>query len=1168
MQMRANSFFGCRSWGHLCVLSLGVWGLAVTSAMAQSAGKSIDFSRDIKPILSNKCFQCHGPDANERKGGKDGLRLDTAAGIIEDLGGHAAIVPGQPDDSEAIIRIKSTDPEEIMPPKNSGKTLSPHEIELLTEWVKQGAKYSAHWSYIKPVRSAPPAVKDAAWPRNDIDRFLLARLERENLKPTVEADRYALIRRLSLDLTGLPPSVEEVEAFVNDKDPQAYEKLVDRLLQKETYGEHWANLWLDLARYADSAGYADDPTRTIWLFRDYVIRALNANKPFDQFTIEQLAGDLLPNPTDEQLIATAFHRNTLTNSEGGTNDEEFRTVAIVDRVNTTMAVWMGTTMNCCQCHSHKFDPISQEEYFKFYAFFNNTADVDRRDESPLAMIYSSEQLKQKSQWEEERQQLEVALKTATPALQAAQARWEQEFPLNLTWNNLKPTSVKSQANAAATIADDGSVKVAAGGKTDTYTIDVPLTAAALQALRLDALPDDSLPGKGPGNAGGNFVITKISAALTPPQGTALAGRFVRIELPGKGKMLSLAEVQAFQGNDNIATKGEAKQSSTDYDGPAKLAIDGNTDGRFNEAKSTTHTAASDDPWWELDLKSEQKLDRLVIWNRTDNEVGVRLSNFKISVLNEKHEPVWQQDVAAPPKPNTEFSLSGRRGIDFALALADYSQAGFDAGHVLTNPDPKTKGWAVGGQLGQPHLLTLVPKSPIEAPAGSTLTVTIEQNSTHEGHTLGRFRLSTTDETRVAEWARTPTPVLDALRTPAAQRQPGQIAAISQHFLGIAPELEPSRKQLAAVQQKLAELKPETVPIMQELPQDQRRITKIQHRGNYLDQGAEVTEATPAVFPPLPEGAPRNRLTLARWIVSDDNPLTARVIANRYWEQIFGIGIVSTSEEFGSQGDQPFHPELLDWLATEIVRLKWDTKAFLKLLVTSAAYRQSSKVAPELLQHDPDNRLLARGPRFRLSAEMLRDQALAASGLLSSKMFGPPVKPAQPSLGLSAAFGSSTDWQTSAGNDKYRRGLYTTWRRSNPYPSMATFDAPNREVCTVRRTRTNTPLQALVTLNDPVYIEAAQALARRMVSAGKTPAERAAFGIRLCLSRPPTSSEVARLVKLYEGALERYTKNPAEAQKMATEPLGPPPAEMNVSELAAWTVVGNVLLNLDEVLMKR
>ncbi len=645
-----------------------------------------------------------------------------------------------------------------------------------------------------------PEVKNTTWPRNEIDHFVLARLEQEDLKPSPQADRYTLIRRLSLDLTGLPPTLAEVEEFVNDDRHDAYEQLVDRLLAKESFGEHWARMWLDLARYADSAGYADDPPRTIWAYRDYVIRSLNANKPFDQFTIEQIAGDLLPSPTKDQLIATAFHRNTLTNNEGGTNDEEFRNVAIVDRVNTTMAVWMGTTMACAQCHSHKYDPITQEEYFRFFAFFNNTGDADRRDESPLLEIYTPEQRKQKAAWRTQIAELEAWLKGST-------------------------------------------------------------------------------------------------------------------------------------------------------------------------------------------LESE--------------------------------------------------------------------------------------------------------------------------------------------------------------------------AAIA----------EP--KKLAQLKKQLAAQKPTTtVPIMRELPADKHRVTKMQERGNYLITGKEVTEGVPAVFPPLPKDAPKNRLTLARWLVDEDNPLTARVIANRYWEKIFGVGLVETSEEFGSQGELPSHPELLDWLATELVKSGWDMKQFIKLLVTSAAYRQSARVTPELLQKDPDNRLLARGPRFRMSAEMVRDQALYVSGLLSPKMFGPPVKPPQPKLGLSAAFGSGIDWKTSTGDDKYRRGLYTMWRRSNPYPSMAAFDAPNREVCTLKRDRTNTPLQALVTLNDPVYVEAAQALGRRMAAADGSLEEKIRYGFQLCVARPPSEKEAERLEKLYQAALKRYAAAPNLAEKMATDPLGTLPKDAKPDEYAAWAMLGNVLLNLDEMFMPR
>ena len=1193
----------------LALLASLIW---TADGLAQGPTK-IDFSRDIKPILSNNCFFCHGPDANERKGGKDGLRLDTEAGAVADQGGTFAIVKGQPDKSELVRRVSSTDPDVMMPPKATGKRLSEREVSLLKEWVQQGGKYATHWSYAKPIRPAVPSVKDASWPKNDIDRFLLARLEREGLKPLPEADRYSIIRRVSLDLTGLPPTWAEVEAFVNDSDANAYEKVVDRLLKQPAYGEHFGHMWLDLARYADSAGYADDPSRTIWAFRDYVIKSLNANKPFDQFTIEQIAGDLLPDPTDDQIIATAFHRNTLTNSEGGTNDEEFRNVAVVDRVNTTMAVWMGTTMACAQCHTHKFDPISQEEYFRFFAFFNNTDDADRRDETPLLMRFTESQLLQKSQLEGEIASLDKQLATTTPELVAGQTKWEQSFPLDLKWNATKPAAATSSGGSELAIADDASIKAAAGSKTATYTITIPLDATArpvggatgqpsadktvVNGLRLEALPDDSLPGKGPGFGGGNFVLSKLSAIVQPPEGTRLNGRIVRVENLNKAAFLHLAEVQVFSGSENVARMGEAKQVSTDYDGPPQLAIDGNTDGNY-AAKSVSHTGSADNPWWEVDLKSDQPLDRIVVWNRTDAGTEARLNNWRVAVLNANRDVVWEFKSTDLIKPSRELSLSGVRDVKFVTAFADHEQPMFEAKNVIEGK--ANTGWAVGGALGQPHVLTAIAAAPVEAPAGSKLVVTLDQSSTFESHVLGKFRLSWTSDTRVAEFAKTPVPILALLNIKPESRTDAQQSELAKHYVSIAPELKADRDKLAAIKKQLADLKPAmTVPIMKELAANMRRKTRLQFRGNFEDLGQDVTEGTPAAFPPLPKDAPMNRLTLAKWLIDANNPLTARVIANRFWEQVFGIGIVSTSEDFGAQGDQPFHPELLDWLAVELqegspslmsllapalrgegpgVRglqtgtespaQPWDMKRFLKQLVMTAAYRQSSKVTPELYERDPENRLLARGPRFRLSAEMIRDQALAVSGLLSPKLYGPSAKPPQPTSGLSAAFGSSTDWQTSAGEDKFRRGLYTEWRRSNPYPSMSTFDAPNREVCTVRRSRTNTPLQALVTLNDPVYVEAAQSLARRIAATGSSTGDKTLFAFRQVTSRNPTDDELNRLEKLFNASREQLQKQPDHAMKLATDPLGPAPKDADVTELAAWTLVGNVLLNLDEMLMKR
>ena len=1113
---------------------------SVTPVMA--ADPVVDFNRDIRPILSNSCFKCHGPDEKERQ---VGLRLDTRDGATAKLdSGKVAVVLGKPEESEVIRRITSSNPDEQMPPKGHGKKLDPRDVELFRTWIKQGAKFAKHWSYETPVRPAVPELKsDSSNVKlqivNPIDNFVLARLQREGIKQSPEADRYALGRRVALDLTGLPPTFEEIEAFAKDADPQAYEKFVDRMLAKESYGEHWARQWLDLARYADSAGYADDPARTIWGYRDWVIKAFNKNMPFDQFTIEQLAGDLLPNPTEEQLIATAFHRNTLTNNEGGTNDEEFRNVAIVDRVNTTLATWMGTTIACAQCHTHKFDPITQEEFFKVFAILNQTEDADRGDESPRLELFTDEQRKQKTQWLADVARLEAETAAITPVILDSQAKWDGAFPRMLAWHSLKPTSAKSQSGVTLTTADDGVVRADKAAKTDTYTLELPLTAGKLQAVRLETLPDAALPGQGAGFGGGNFVLSKVSATITPPNGTRLNGRFVRVELPGKGRFLHLAEVQVFRGADNVALKGMAKQVSTDYGGEAKFAIGG-----------------------------EQAIDRVMLWNRTDAGTEERMKNFRVVLLNEKHEPIWSKDTVDPPKPSSEFALSGVRGVPFASAFADFEQgAGFEAKVVLA--PQANKGWGVGGQLQQPHALTLITSAPVEVAEGSTLTITLEQNTSFADHTLGKFRLSATDDPRAADVAKIPAPIVAILNTAAATRTDAQKTELSKFYLTIAPELAASRDQLAAARKSLADLKPATtVPIYRELMADKRRKTNIQLRGNFMDLGKEVTPGVPAAFHPLPEGTTPDRLALAKWLVDTRNPLTGRVLANRYWETIFGNGLVRTSEEFGSQGELPTHPELLDWLATEVVALKWDLKAFLKVIVMSATYRQSSKVSSELLDRDPENFLLARGPRFRLSAETIRDQALAVSGLISPKMYGPPVRPPQPMMGLSAAFGSGTDWQTSAGDDKFRRALYTTWRRSNPYPSMMAFDATNREVCTVRRARTNTPLQALVTLNDPVYIEAAQAIARRMAKSDSTPAEKVKSGFEQCLSRPPSAEEVTDLVKLYEQARERFAKDVDKAKRLATNPLGPLPEGADPVELAAWTLVGNVMLNLDEMLMRR
>ncbi|MFK7766743.1 MAG: DUF1553 domain-containing protein [Mariniblastus sp.] len=954
-------------------------------------------NQKVRSLLSNKCFACHGPDEEARE---SGLRLDTREGAIE-----SAIDLDDPSESEILERIKSDDPDMLMPPPKHGTPLTITEREMLLTWIENGAPYARHWSYMKPTKTAVPSTV-VAKNSNEIDQFVQARLASSNLTPALPADKATLIRRLALDLTGLPPTMEELESFTNDNSNEAYEKVVDQYLARPAYGERWASVWLDLARYADSAGFAEDRKRTIWAYRDYVIRSFNENKSFEEFTIEQIAGDLLPSPTRQQKIATAFHRNTLTNSEGGTSDEEFHSAAVVDRVNTTMAVWMGTTIACAQCHTHKYDPITQVEYFQLYDFFNQTADYDRPNETPVLEIFNDEVIEKRRSLEDEiaAKKLELASEPNKDTV----ARW---------FSDLKSKSAQAEPSAAE-------------------------------------------------------------------------GQFVRIELPGKGKILSLAEVKvSIDVNGvltNVAGKGKPSQSSTGFGGLAELAIDGNTDGDF-EKKSTTHTNRQRKPWWELDLGSTQSVESISIWHRSDHGLQNRSDGFSVAVLDKAR--------------NVVFTKS------FEKALPTEQVVG------------------------------------IQKIPSSVLSVL-----KHEGP------LSESQESDILAYYKT----------------------MEQSRIGL---------EVSELETKLSKLKPTTtVPVMEAIGQDKQRTTKVQIRGSYLNTGETVSSGTPAVFHPLnvgktiesesgkeaAGGAKPDRMDLAKWLVDENNPLTARVVVNRYWEQIFGIGIVETSEEFGAQGELPSHPQLLDWLASDLIEHGWDTRRLLKQIVMSKTYRQSSVATAESLEVDPNNRLLARGPRVRLTAEMIRDQALAVSGLLSKKMYGPPVQPPQPKVGLKPAFsGQTTDWTDSVGENRYRRGIYTEWRRSSPYPSMSTFDVNSREVCELRRSSTNTPLQALVTLNDPVYVEAAQALARRITSESnnKTAAEQAAFGLQLCLVRNPTAQEVDRVVGLFERTREHFEKNKESAKELAIDPLNPPAKDADLVELAAWTTVANVLFNLDEMLMK-
>ena len=1146
----------CNSLRNVIALLIGFGGGYLIQFSNISAQELIDFNTQIRPILSSNCFACHGPDESERAAD---LRLDYAEGAIRDLGGYSAIVPGNAEASELMKRVVSEDEDLHMPPLGKGASLTESQVLLLRSWIEQGANYSVHWAYVPPAAPRIPSVTHPEWVKNKIDYFILRSIEDAKLEPSPLADRLTLARRLSIDLTGLPPTWDEAVSFRDDSSPEAYEKFVDFLLDKPSFGERWARVWLDLSRYADSAGYADDPERTIWAFRDYVIRSLNANKSFDQFTIEQIAGDLLPNPTTDQLIATAFHRNTLTNNEGGTNDEEFRNVAVVDRVNTTMAVWMGTTMACAQCHTHKYDPITQKEYFELFAFFNNSRDADRRDEQPLHEVWNEEQLQQKKQLENERAQVLSQLGTMTPEIEIALQDWVAELRNEPHWDLLNPDGVNSQ-NRDSHVGDDGWIHFANSEiENDSISLSFPIDPMKISGLKLEVSAKQER----------NFVLSDLQARWEPNVNQSVEAQFVRVELPGKQKMIHLAEIELYRGNVNVALEGTASQSSTDFGGNVSFVNDGNTDGAFNN-RSVSHTAVSEDPWVEIDLGKSTEVDRLVLWNRTDGDSSIqnRLSGYRVSLLSSDRELVWSQSPESVPAPSKEFSIDGSVALDFVAAFANHEQDGFPASSLLkAEPSPDT-GWAVGPFLGTTHEVTLILKKPRSFGQGK-LVLQLNHDSKHKKHLINHLRISESSASNLSDWAVLPENVRASLLRSGSIVDEAGMRIIHDYFLTITPLLQQERDRLDLIDKQLAALKPyTTVPIMRELEVGKERVTRVQVRGNYLNTAEEVTRGVPAIFHEINHPENPSRLDLAMWLIDKKNPLTARVIVNRHWEQLFGRGLVTSSEEFGSQGDLPTHPELLDWLAIELMENDWDLKFLIKAMVMSATYQQSSVETEQTRKSDPDNQYYTRGPRFRASAEVIRDQALAVSGLLSNKMFGPPVNPPQPQLGLRAAFGSGTDWNTSAGEDRYRRGIYTAWRRSSPYPSMAQFDAPNREVCTVRRIRTNTPLQALVTLNDPVYIEAAQSFARKLISQSDVRKTRIENAFQSALTRLPKPQEIVRIEQLLDVATAEYQQDREAALQMATNPLGELPQGFDVVEAAAWTIVANVILNLDEILMKR
>lgn len=1035
---------------RMMFLALSGCGLFAATSIASAAEKSIEFNRDVRPILSNNCYLCHGPDPKHREGG---LRLDQREGATAKLeSGHIGIFPGDVAASELVKRILSQNPDEQMPPKASGKSLTAAEINILKQWIAEGAEYQGHWAFLAPVRREPPATKFNDNVKNEIDRFILSRLEVAGLAPSPEADKVSLIRRVTLDLTGLPPTPSEVDAFVADTAPGSYERVVDRLLNSLRYGEHQGRIWLDAARYGDTHGLHLDNERSMWPYREWVINSINANKPFDQFTIEQLAGDLIPNATIDQKVASGFNRCNVTTSEGGSINDEVLVRYAVDRTEALSTVWLGLTLNCCVCHSHKFDPISQKEFYSLYSYFYSMADaaMDGNALLPppiLKLPRESDTSKIK--------ELDNQIASTTAQIGAELAKIQYVDPLEGTDPPADALTVVRQEYVW--IEDD---------------------------LPAGAQPQGDSPWKFVTKGEGPVLSGEKASTRTAP---GLSQHFFTGANPG----LKIGEGDILFAHVFIDPANPPKSIMLQFN-----------DGQWE------HRANWGDP----------------------NAIGFGALNT----------PAKRQAGELP------------KAGEWVRLEVNAQEVGLKAGSTLN-------GWAFtqfGGTCTWDRAGVITRSTPVPTEFTSQTAWELSELPTPKKELPGHIQ--------------------EAIKLDAAKRNPDQKKQLREYFLeNINP---PTRPTFTALRAKLAEYTKQkndvdaAIPatmISGDLPQPREAFVLI--RGAYDKKGEKVERGVPSILPPLPEGVPNNRLGMAQWLTAPNHPLTARVIVNRYWQQFFGTGIVKTAEDFGAQGVWPTHPELLDWLATEFIRTGWDVKRMHKLMVTSATYRQSSKVSPELLARDPENQLLARGPRFRLDAEVIRDSVLSMSGLLIEREGGKSVKPYQPEgVWEAVAFvGSNTrEFKQDSGESLYRRSLYTFWKRTSPPPLLATFDAPSRENCTVRRPRTNTPLQALALMNDKQYVEAARKLAARMMKeGGSTPQERLTFGFRLATARTPGAGEQDVLQRTLQKQLAVYTADKAAAEKLLSYGDSPKIADLDPGEHAAWTMIANLLINLDETITK-
>ncbi len=1063
-----KKFVGLCSWtlfenaSQRCPLALLASALAVANAMGDDQTNTIDFNRDVRPILSDHCFACHGPDAKHREAD---LRVDTDAGLFGVDGNSGPVVRGNLDESELWRRISSSaKADEQMPPAEFSKPLNDEQRKLLGQWIEQGAPWQGHWAF-QPVRKvALPGAPDSKntpslkyFAVNEIDAFAANVYQSQGVEPALSADRRTLARRLSFDLLGLPPTSDLVQRFVNDDAPEAYERLVDDLLASPHFGERMAMWWLDLVRYADSVGYHGDQPMSVSPYRDYVIRAFNGNKPFDQFTKEQLAGDLLPEPTAEQRIASGYNRLGMMSAEGGVQPKEYLAKYIAERVRNLGGTWLGVTLGCCECHDHKYDPFSTQEFYQFEAFF---ADIEEQglyagskwgSEIPVP---TTEQSAKKTDLESKIALVRQQMDTPSAALADAQLAWEAK---QVAWQTLKPLSVTSLEGATLTAQDDGTIL--ASGKnpaTDTYTLAFENVPADITAVRLEVLPHDSLPTKGPGRAGnGNFVLSEIRVSTQP-----------------------IAQKVVQEGGKETTGDNSAEQS-------------------------------------------------------------VPLQNATAT---------YEQTGATGGNPYGKWAVAG---------AIDKDEKG------------KPWGWAIMEQAGKPNLAIFETTQRIGG-TGQRLLIRLDQNLDNPKHTLGHFRISVTSAPQpVTAQAGLTADLSEITRKPVADRTDAEVHKLAAHFRSIAPILDGERKRLTEFQGQLDALNRSittTLVTMSVAP----RMVRVLSRGNWMDENGKVVEpGFPEVLGGTPDlGRRMTRTDLANWVVSRDNPLTARVTVNRLWKLFFGAGLSSRLDDLGSQGQWPSHPELLDWLAQQFVDSGWNVKQLIKTMVMSGTYRQASVADSQLVERDPFNRLLARQARFRLDAEVIRDNALAVSGLLVDDVGGKSVNPYQPPGYWAYLNFPQREWANGKNQDLYRRGVYTHWQRQYLHPSLLAFDAPSREECTADRPRSNTPLQALVLLNDPSYIEAARVLAERTLSQDlKSEPAQLNWLMQTTLNRSPKVEELALLIQLLQSHRTQYRVDVDAAKKLIAVGEKAADSRFEPAELAAWTSVTRTVLNLHETITR-